>query len=181
MERLVKNLLNLSSLEALRHLETVQVDISALLDDLMGNYQFLAEGNNIRIKKHIQPGLLLQGDEEKLRRAFSNVLDNAVKYNVEDGNGLVAVSAAEQGKMISIVVTNTGGRVPEEECEKIFEQFYRLEKSRSQEKGGFGLGLAIVKKTVELHGGTVSFWSEEENGETSNRVMIFFLKNMPRR
>ena len=177
MERLVKNLLSISSLEALHDLESTQVDISSLLDDLMEDYQFLAESRNISFKKQVERGLLLTGDEEKLRRAFSNVIDNAVKYNMEEGEGLIEVFALEQENKLSVIVKNTGAKVPEEEYENIFEQFYRLEKSRSLEKGGSGLGLAIVKKTIELHGGTISFRSEEERDTIINRISITFFKN----
>ena len=176
MERLVKSLLSISSLEALHDLESTQVDISSLLDDLMEDYQFLAESRNIRFIKQVERGLLLTGDEEKLRRAFSNVIDNAVKYNMEEGEGFIEVFALERENKLSIIVKNTGAKVPDEEYENIFEQFYRLEKSRSLEKGGSGLGLAIVKKTIELHGGTISFRCEEEGDAIINRITITFFR-----
>jgi signal transduction histidine kinase len=144
------------------------------LDDLAEEYRFLAESRGISIGKNIQRGLSLPGDEEKLRLAFSNVLDNALKYNVKEKEGFVEVVAHELENQFSVVVTNSGAKVPEEEYENIFKQFYRLEKSRSLEKGGSGLGLAIVKRTIELHGGTVSFRSEEERGGIINRVIIVF-------
>lgn len=174
MERLVKSLLNLSSLEALHNLETRPVDVSALLGDLVENYRFLAEGSGIRIEKRIERGLTLRGDEEKLRRAFSNILDNAIKYNLEEGEGIVEVSAAQRKDGLNVVVRNTGSPVPEGEFENVFRQFYRLEKSRSVEKGGFGLGLAIVKRTVELHGGVIRFYSEKAGAGAMNGVSMVF-------
>ncbi|MDP3283244.1 MAG: HAMP domain-containing sensor histidine kinase, partial [Desulfobacterales bacterium] len=85
MERLVKDLLNLSSLETLTDIDPKPVQISALLSSLVEEYQFLADARNIKMDIRIPKGLVIQGDGEKLHRAFSNILDNAVKYNVDGG------------------------------------------------------------------------------------------------
>lgn len=180
MERLVKSLLNLSSLEALRGIDTKPIDVGELMLALADDYRFLAEAENIQLIARIQSGMFVLGDREKLRRAFSNVMDNALKYNAGDGDGIVEVDVSEAGEKIFVLVGNTGEPVPEDQRERIFEQFYRVEKSRSLQKGGSGLGLAIVKKTVELHGGTVSFECRVDKLDTSkywNCLLIVFPKN----
>jgi signal transduction histidine kinase len=160
MERLVKDLLNLSALETLTEVETNPVQITSLLSSLAEEYRFLAEANIITMDVCIPEQLVVHGDAEKLRRAFSNILDNAVKYNVEGGR--IELTGDQSSAELTVSVANTGPGVPEAEISKVFDQFYRVEKSRSIEHGGSGLGLAIVKKIVELHRGKVKFESQQK-------------------
>lgn len=160
MERLVKDLLNLSALETLPEVEINPVQITSLLSSLAEEYRFLAEANNITMDVHIPEQLVVHGDAKKLRRAFSNILDNAVKYNVEGGR--IELTGDQSSVELTVSVANTGPDVPEAEISKVFDQFYRVEKSRSIEHGGSGLGLAIVKKIVELHRGKVKFESQQK-------------------
>ncbi len=157
MERLVKNLLNLSSLELEDSLGKDAVDVTKVLTALLVDYRFLAETRNIRIEDTLAPGLFTRGDEERLNRAFSNILDNAVKYNVD--GGWVEVRAAQSEEAIEVTVTNSGPGVGTSKIPKVFDRFSRVEESRSLRYGGSGLGLAIVKRIVELHEGTVRFES----------------------
>jgi two-component system OmpR family sensor kinase len=159
MDRLVKDLLNLSSLETLTSIDPKPVNITELLSSLAAEYQFLADAHNIKIDIRLPDRLLIQGDAEKLNRAFSNILDNALKYNVDGGR--IEVIGDQSGVDLTITVTNTGPGVAEAEIPKVFEQFYRVEKSRSAGYGGSGLGLTIVKRIVELHGGKVELESQQ--------------------
>jgi len=159
MERLVKDLLNLSSLETLTSIDPKPVHITKLLSSLAAEYQFLADAHNIKIGIRLPNRLVIQGDAEKLNRALSNILDNALKYNVDGGR--IEVMGDQSAAELTITVTNTGPGVAEAEIPKVFDQFYRVEKSRSLRYGGSGLGLAIVKKIVELHGGKVKFESQQ--------------------
>jgi signal transduction histidine kinase len=159
MERLVKDLLNLSALETLTRLDRKPVPIASLLSSLAAEYRFLADARQITMETHLSERLIIQGDAEKLHRAFSNVLDNAVKYNTDGGR--VEVTAAPSAAGASVTVFNTGPGIAEAEIPKVFDQFYRVEKSRSIQHGGSGLGLAIVKRIVELHGGTVRLESRQ--------------------
>jgi two-component system OmpR family sensor kinase len=159
MERLVKDLLNLSSLETLTGIDPKPVDITELLSSLAAEYQFLADAHNIKIDIRLPDRLVIQGDAEKLNRAFSNILDNALKYNVDGGR--IDVTGDQSAAELTITVTNTGPGVAEAEVPKVFDQFYRVEKSRALRYGGSGLGLAIVKRIVELHGGKVKFESQQ--------------------
>lgn len=159
MERLVKNLLNLSSLEMLDGIRPEPVHLTDLLSSLAADYRFLADEQNIKMDIQLPDKLIISGDTDKLNRAFSNILDNAIKYNINGGR--VSVEGKQTSDGIMIAVTNTGPGVAGNETDKVFEQFYRVEKSRSVRHGGSGLGLAIVKRIVELHGGNVKMESAQ--------------------
>lgn len=98
-------------------------------------------------------GMKLTGNPTMLYRAMSNLVENAVKYNRE--NGSISISASRQEGNTIIKISDTGIGIPEEECERIFEPFYRVDQSRSRSVGGSGLGLALVKDIVEKHGGSI--------------------------
>lgn len=97
------------------------------------------------------------GDPDALQTAFSNLLENAIKYSPSAGRVSVEIKAV--GQEMELLVTNTAEKIPEEDLEKIFEPFHRV---RTKKEAGFGLGLAIVKKTIEAHGGTVEACNVEE-------------------
>jgi signal transduction histidine kinase len=161
MEKLVKDLLSLSSLETLTSIDPKPVHLSKLLSDLVAEYQLLAGARKIQMVIRLGDQLLVQGDDEKLKRAFSNILDNAIKYNIDGGR--VEVIGDESASELTIAVTNTGPGVAKADVEKVFDQFYRVERSRSMQYGGFGLGLAIVKRIIELHSAKVQFESKPDN------------------
>ncbi len=157
MERLVKDLLSLSSMETTAVVDSNPVDMTWILSCLAEEYGFLAEARGIEMDIRLPPKLIVQGDRDKLRRAFSNIFDNAVKYNEEGGR--IELTGCKDADGVSVIVGNTGPGVAESEIPKVFDQFYRVEKSRSVEHGGSGLGLAMVKRIVELHGGETRFES----------------------
>jgi len=158
MERLVKDLLDMSSLETLSGLDLKPVHLTELLSALIEDYQLLSDARSITMEVNLPENLWVKGDEEKLRRAFSNLLDNAIKYN-EDG-GQIAIRAEREVAETVVIVEKTGPGVPEEDLPKVFDQFDRVEKSRSLDYGGSGLGLPIVKRIVELHRGKVDIESK---------------------
>ena len=174
MERLVKDLLNLSSLEILASIDFKPVHLTDMLSSLIEDYQFLADGKNIHMENRIPSQLVILGDKEKLKRAFSNILDNAIKYNMDGGR--IELTARYSGVELTITIVNTGPGVAEAEIPKVFDQFYRVERSRSTKHGGAGLGLAIVKRIVDLHQGKVNFESRK-GGWTKVTVTLPRLKN----
>lgn len=167
MERLVKDLLDMSSLETLSGIDLKPVHLTELLSALIEDYRLLSDARNIMMEVDLPENLWVKGDEEKLRRAFSNLLNNAIKYN-EDG-GQIAIRAERAAAETVVTIENTGPGVPEEDLPKVFDQFYRVEKSRSLDYGGSGLGLPIVKRIVELHKGRVDI--ESKPGERT-RVIV---------
>jgi two-component system OmpR family sensor kinase len=160
MERLVKNLLDLSSLEILESVKSEPVDLLNLIESLLEDYRLLADTRNIKITAQISKNLTIKGDREKIIRALSNILDNAVKYNKDGGEIHLVVKRTDTN--VALRVANTGAGIPANEVDKVFDQFYRVEGSRSLQYGGSGLGLAIVKRIIELHGGCVEMESEPD-------------------
>jgi two-component system phosphate regulon sensor histidine kinase PhoR len=104
------------------------------------------------------------GDPDYLERAVSNLVDNAIKYTPEGGR--IRVSAKSVGGEVLIEVADTGIGIPAEDVPRVFERFYRVDKSRSREMGGTGLGLSIVKHVVQVHGGSVDVESAVGKGST---------------
>ncbi|MBU4010078.1 MAG: HAMP domain-containing histidine kinase [Proteobacteria bacterium] len=168
MERLVKDLLNLSSLEVLDSIKQEPLDLTDLLSSLAEDYRFLADAQNIRMDLNLQDKLIINGDADKLNRTFSNIFDNAIKYNIKGGQ--ISVESTRSSDGIKTTVTNTGSGLAENETNKIFEHFYRIEKSRSIQHGGSGLGLAIAKRIIELHGGSIKM--ESVQGKWA-RVIVY--------
>lgn len=168
MERLVKDLLNLSSMETMHRVDPKPVHLNEILQSLADEYKFLAEARGIQMDIRISPQLFVSGDPEMLRRAVSNIMDNAVKYN-KDG-GWITLAGETVAENVRVIVANTGPGVAETEIPRVFDQFFRGEKSRSSHYGGSGLGLAIVKRIVELHDGRIIFESRE--GDWS-RITVF--------
>ena len=103
-------------------------------------------------------------DETKLTLALSNLVENAIKYNVEDG--WVRVSLNADHKYFYVTVADSGMGIPEESLDRIFERFYRVDKSHSREIGGTGLGLAITRNAIVMHRGAIKVYSKEKEGTT---------------
>ena len=99
-------------------------------------------------------------DRDKVMRVFSNLLINAVKYTGIDGQ--IEISAKVDAETVNVCIADTGTGIPEQELPRIFERFYRVEKTRSRDFGGTGLGLSIARKVVEGHGGNI--WIESVPG-----------------
>jgi signal transduction histidine kinase len=158
MEWLVKNMLDLSALELKKTAAKEPVELDKMLAALVEDYRLLAEMSNIGIMIQLPHPLLTEGDIETLIRAFSNIIDNAIKYNINGGK--IEVVGELSAREIMVTVSNTGSGVASSDIPKVFDRFYRVEKSRSLRYGGSGLGLAITKRIVDLHGGTVVFKSK---------------------
>lgn len=144
------------------------VYVDDIVDDCIIKIRTLAEKGKIKIA-YEREEMKIQGDEALLYRLFLNLLDNAVKYNIEGGSINVTV---KRGR---VTVANTGPEIPEGQREQIFERFYRIDKahSRSAETftSGAGLGLSIAKWIADIHGATLSF-SRSENGENIFSVIF---------
>lgn len=159
MERLVKTMLELSLLEVKNACNHESFNLTELLCSVIDDFAPLLEKEEILLVKELPPRLDMPGDKDALRRVMINIMDNAIKYNRPHGR--IEILAARKEDRILLSVYNTGQGVPRTDLEKVFEQFYRVEKSRSLEYGGAGLGLAMVKKIVQMHDGTVKMDSEE--------------------
>ncbi|MEN6460142.1 MAG: ATP-binding protein [Syntrophomonas sp.] len=155
LSRLVNRLLELSRLESdSRELHIEQVNINQLIQDTINMMQKRNDCQDkiIDFKKADSP-VMINGDADVIAQVLINLLDNAIKYG-PDGDHIV-VSVAEQDDEIKISVEDHGAGIPENETERVFERFYRVDKARSRKTGGTGLGLAIAKHLVENHGGQI--------------------------
>ena len=158
MDRLVKNLLDLSALELKETYEPMKWDLAGLTHSVFEEFAEIIKAANIRLTVVMPEPFPIRADREKIRRVLINLIDNAIKYN-HDGGEIRFRAEVDQGR-IHIELFNTGPGVPAHDLQKVFDQFYRVEKSRSIAHGGSGLGLAIVKRIIQLHGGTVTMESK---------------------
>jgi two-component system, OmpR family, sensor histidine kinase SenX3 len=165
LSRLVQELLDLSRLQGGEPLPaSTEVSVDAVLDEAVDRARLVAEARGISIVRGGDEGLVVLGEEGQLVTAVANLLYNAVAYS-PDGTR-VALGVHLRDDVVEIAVTDQGVGIPEDEQERIFERFYRIDPARSRATGGTGLGLAIVKHTVGNHGGEVTVWSQPGNGST---------------
>ena len=144
-------------------LQYSEIDLTRLLEQLIFEFTPMLREKNLTCELHAAGGYRLKCDADKIQRVFDNLLRNAVLYSF-DGT-VVDVTVAQQQGLLVIKFLNRGADIPKEKLDRIFEQFYRLDSSRSTKSGGAGLGLAIAKQIVELHGGTITARSGQEEIE----------------
>ncbi len=172
MDRLVKTLLDLSALELRDTIEKQDFNLTALIEKVLEEFSPAVTSADIALETRLEKDLHLQGDREKIRRLLINIIDNAIKYNHTGGK--ILLEANRNGKNIIISLYNSSPGIPTADLDKVFEQFYRVEKSRSQQYGGAGLGLAIVRQIVKLHHGRVTM---ESDAKSWTKITIIFPEN----
>ena len=160
MRRLIESLLALARLDAGQEaLKRLRFDFSKTISDCAELVKPIAEERGVKIFTTLEP-VEITGDSERLAQVVTNLLNNAVYYNQPGGE--VRVRLESQGGMAIFTVSDTGAGIPAEDLSRVFERFYRADKSRST--GGNGLGLAISKAVVGAHGGTIEVSSAENVG-----------------
>ncbi len=165
---LIEDILRLSQLDEGRQMPSEQVDLFELAEEVRSVLEGACEAKHINMKlmgEHVS----IDGVKRLLYEIIYNLCDNAVKYNNEGGIADIDISADEKNAYIT--VRDSGIGIPQDQQERVFERFYRVDKSHSKESGGTGLGLSIVKHAVSYHNGTVSMKSEPGNG-TEIRVAL---------
>lgn len=144
-------------------LEIRQINLTSLLRELRGLFKDKLKEKKLKLKINIaREARIIYGDLFLIEEMFMNLIDNAIKYNVE--NGQIVVEITQENNTITIVVEDTGIGIPKEHLLRIFERFYVVDKARSRTLGGTGLGLAIVKQIVLRHQGEISVTSEVGKG-----------------
>lgn len=141
-------------------LQYSKINLRRLLEMLLYEFQPMLKEKNLKCNLHVPEDIIMRCDANRMQRVFDNLLRNAVIYSFNGTDINIRVTRQEENIMISF--TNHGDTIPVEKLERIFEQFYRLDASRSTSSGGAGLGLAIAKQIVELHHGTVQARSKDE-------------------
>jgi len=164
LSRLIDDLLELSQIESkAAPLRLQPVRLSGLIEELAPAFQPQLQKHQVTLDLAMPPQTpQVQGNPERLRQVFVNLIDNAIKFNKPGGR--IMIAARRVGPSLEITVEDTGVGIPEQDVPRIFERFYRVDKARSRELGGTGLGLAIVKHLVDLHRGTVSVRSRPGHG-----------------
>ena len=140
------------------------VNINELLELLLKRIRPIAAKRNIEIVFESMREVLAEVDEVKLSLAFTNLIENAVKYNIDDG--WVRVTLDADHRFFYVKVSDSGIGIPEESQEQVFERFYRVDKSHSREIGGTGLGLAITRNAILMHKGAINLYSRPGEGTT---------------
>ena len=138
--------------------------MNELVERILKRLRPIAATRNIEVIFESFRPVTAEVDETKLSLAISNLVENAIKYNKE--NGWVHVSLNADHKNCYIEVADSGIGIPEDSIEHIFERFYRVDKSHSREIGGTGLGLAIARSAVVMHRGAIKVFSQPEEGTT---------------
>jgi len=134
-----------------------------MANSVLHDFNEIIVAAGIELTVDIQPNIRLMADEEKLRRLFINILDNAIKYSSGKYPEIHFLLQVNKNQ-VSINIYNTCKGIPPEDHNLVFNQFYRVEKSRSTDLGGSGLGLTIVKRIVELHNGTITIENDSDKG-----------------
>ena len=142
------------------------ININELLEQILKRLRPIAKRQNIEMIYESFRPVIAEVDEVKLSLAISNLIENAIKYNVEDG--WVRVSLNADHKYFFVKVSDSGIGIPESAQDSIFERFYRVDKARSRETGGTGLGLSITKNVIQMHRGAIKVYSKEGEGTTFN-------------
>ena len=164
MSRIVDDLLDLSRVEFGGTEEWTDIDLAAVLVEVVSTNQYAAKRQGLGLSLTGSSELLVRGDRSQLVSVFSNLVDNAIKYS--EIGGVVNVNSTVKDDEIVLSVTDYGIGIAERDQKRIFERFYRVDKARSRATGGTGLGLSIVRHIVLEHGGAIDVRSEEGVGST---------------
>jgi two-component system phosphate regulon sensor histidine kinase PhoR len=170
LNAIIEDLLSLSRLEQSAENNSLQFEeqkLKPILDTVLENYEFKAKEKGMMIKVQCEDGLTARINRPLIEQAIGNLLDNAIKYS--DKNKDIHIYVIKDNGELIISVEDEGYGISSEHIPRLFERFYRVDKSRSRDEGGTGLGLAIVKHIAQVHGGTVSV--ESSPGKGSNFII----------
>ena len=159
MHALVRDITDLSEIESgVVTLKPEDIDLRSVVEDVMALLLPAAEERGVSLSHEVSEEILVRADVSRLEQILTNLVDNAVKFNRSGGQ--VTISAHREGVWVILSVKDTGVGIAPADQPRIFERFYRADKSRSRQTGGSGLGLAIVKHLVQAHGGQVKVSSK---------------------
>ena len=169
LSKLVRTLLDMSELQTV--LRNDRIELHSLIEEVLTDLEPLAQEKKVELIQKSQGAgakadeeLFLTGSDILIYRMLYNLVENAIKYNRE--NGSVTVSAIKEKNKVILKVSDTGNGIDEAFREQIFEPFFRVDKSRSRELGGVGLGLAMVREVVRVHDGTIEVYTNKHSGTT---------------
>ena len=161
LSKMVKTLLDMSELQTVARDEKIEVD--ALVEEVLADLDPLAEEKNV-ILESVCDAVTMMGSDILIYRVVYNLVENAIKYN--NPGGKVQVTVRSDKEQICIQVMDNGNGIPADMKERVFEPFFRVEKSRSRALGGVGLGLALVREIVRVHDGAIRVLDNSNGGTT---------------
>ena len=154
MSELISEMLSLAKMDVAENkLTLVPNNMSIIIESMILMFDAVIYENNINLETNISKDLHINGDKESLKKLFSIIMDNAIKYT--DKNGSITVSLFSDKNKVKMIIRNTGEGIAPEDLERVFERFYRVDKSRDRETGGYGLGLSIASSIVKEHRGKI--------------------------
>ena len=173
MISLVNDIIKLSKLdEKSISQEKEEINLAELSKEVITPLLPVAEKKNVKIDLEAENQVFINGVRSVIFEMIYNLVENAIKYNKNDGKVIVKISKTSENfssklkQTVVLSVSDTGIGIPKNEQERIFERFYRIDKSRSKESGGTGLGLSIVKHGAKYHNAKVTLSSQEGKGST---------------
>lgn len=165
--KIINDLLSLVKMDkSSADLNIESVNINELIEQILKRLQPIAEKQQVEVVLESFRPVTAEVDEVKLSLAITNLVENAIKYNKNDGEGWVHVSLNADHQYFYLKVEDSGMGIPEESLEHIYERFYRVDKSHSREIGGTGLGLAITRNSILMHRGAIKVHSMLGEGTT---------------
>lgn len=154
MDKLINELLLLTKIENVDNIQERKIfDVSKETEMTISMFESMAYERNVKLSSKIQENIMINGNKEDIEHILSTLIDNAIKHT-ESGNEVIVELSKEKNELI-IQVKNEGKEIPEKKREKIFERFYRIDKSRNRNEKRYGLGLAIAKATVKKYNGNI--------------------------
>lgn len=171
MKKMTNQLLEMARLDMSKlPIRPERINLSDVLTEGVLSFEILLHQKGLRLQQDIQPGLMLRGDEERLRELMDILIDNAYKYSAP-GNEVAVTLRAMPFNRVRLAVRNTGSCISRSECKHVFDRFYRCDPTRTETEGT-GLGLSIAKSIVQAHRGRISVRSDEALG-TEFEVLLF--------
>jgi len=163
LHTLVNDLLSLAHLESKEFASRLERNnLRYWADTALADARPQWQKKSLTVKNELPPEFFVLADKDNLYQVFSNLIENAIKFNRD--NGTVIIFCQDLTSQVKVCVEDTGIGIPEKDLPRIFERFYRVDKARSRQLGGTGLGLSIVKHIVEKHQGRVGVESTEDFG-----------------
>lgn len=165
MTRIINDLLSMVKMDKNSDsMQVANISINELLEQLLKRLRPIAAKRNIELIFESYRPVMADVDEVKISIALNNIIENAIKYNYDDG--WVRVTLNADHKFFFVTIQDSGVGIPEDLQDSVFERFYRVDKARSRETGGTGLGLSITRNAVLLHRGSIKLYSKEKEGTT---------------
>lgn len=149
-------------------LEKEKINLNLMIEQIIDDYYPILKDLNKKIIFNNNESIFIYADSDKLSRVFNNLIKNAINYSEDNSN--ININIFKKSENIIIKIINSGKEIPKEKLDRIFEQFYRLDSSRTSKIGGSGLGLAIAKNIVELHNGNIK--ADSKDNKTTFTVKL---------